>query len=88
MGTAAGSAGQLGPLSGVVGECERFPADFMLLLTEREWEDLKCQIGISKSGHGGRKRVQEPTAAAPHRLLALHDRDSRWFPMKAPGRDS
>ena len=27
----------------------------MLVLTEREWEDLKCQIGISRSGHGGRR---------------------------------
>ena len=26
---------------------ERFPADFMLQLTSEEWEDLKCQIGIS-----------------------------------------
>jgi hypothetical protein len=28
---------------------ERFPADFMLQLTPAEWEDLKCQIGISSS---------------------------------------
>lgn len=28
---------------------ERFPADFMLQLTTEEWEDLKCQIGISSS---------------------------------------
>ena len=28
---------------------ERFPADFMLQLTPDEWEDLKCQIGISSS---------------------------------------
>ncbi len=28
---------------------ERFPADFMLQLTQEEWEDLKCQIGISSS---------------------------------------
>jgi len=28
---------------------ERFPADFMLQLTPQEWEDLKCQIGISSS---------------------------------------
>ena len=26
---------------------ERFPADFMLQLTPQEWEDLRCQIGIS-----------------------------------------
>jgi ORF6N domain len=28
---------------------ERFPDDFMLRLTSEEWEDLKCQIGISSS---------------------------------------
>ncbi len=28
---------------------ERFPVDFMLQLTPEEWEDLKCQIGISSS---------------------------------------
>ncbi len=28
---------------------ERFPADFMLQLTTEEWEDLKCQVGISSS---------------------------------------
>lgn len=28
---------------------ERFPSDFMLQLTLEEWEDLKCQIGISSS---------------------------------------
>jgi ORF6N domain len=33
----------------------RFPADFMLLLTDREWEDLKCQVGISRTDHGGRR---------------------------------
>ena len=33
---------------------ERFPADFMLQLTPEEWEDLKCQIGISSS-YGGRR---------------------------------
>ena len=26
---------------------ERFPGDFMLQLTSEEWEDLRCQIGIS-----------------------------------------
>lgn len=40
----------------------RFPADFMLQLTPKEWEDLKCQIGISSSpaaasAHGGRRAI-------------------------------
>ena len=34
----------------------RFPADFMFELTADEAEILKCQSGISRSGHGGRRR--------------------------------
>jgi len=34
----------------------RFPADFMFELTTEEVEILKCQIGISSSAHGGRRR--------------------------------
>jgi ORF6N domain len=34
----------------------RFPDDFMFQLTPKEVEILKCQIGISSSGHGGRRR--------------------------------
>lgn len=34
----------------------RFPADFMFELTPDEAQILKCQIGISSSGHGGRRR--------------------------------
>ena len=33
---------------------DRFPADFMFQLSAEEWENLKCQIGIS-SAHGGRR---------------------------------
>lgn len=34
----------------------RFPDDFMFQLTPAELDNLKCQIGISSSGHGGRRR--------------------------------
>jgi hypothetical protein len=34
----------------------RFPPDFMFQLTANEAEILKCQSGISSSGHGGRRR--------------------------------
>lgn len=34
---------------------ERFPGDFMFQLTDDEWEVLRSQIGISKSGSGGRR---------------------------------
>jgi hypothetical protein len=34
---------------------ERFPADFAFQLTPEEFENLKCQIGISSSGWGGRR---------------------------------
>ena len=33
----------------------RFPEDFAFQLTKQEWENLKCQIGISSSGWGGRR---------------------------------
>jgi flagellar capping protein FliD len=44
---------------------ERFPSDFMLQLTPPEWENLKCQIGISSASagsisanaHGGRRAI-------------------------------
>jgi hypothetical protein len=33
----------------------RFPADFMFQLTQEETVSLRCQIGISKDGKGGRR---------------------------------
>jgi len=33
----------------------RFPADFMFQLTSAEMENLRCQIGTSRTGHGGRR---------------------------------
>ena len=35
---------------------ERFPNDFVFQLVPQEVANLKCQIGISSSGHGGRRR--------------------------------
>jgi hypothetical protein len=35
---------------------ERFPDDFMFQLAPQEVAILKCQFGISSSGHGGRRR--------------------------------
>jgi hypothetical protein len=34
---------------------ERFPEDFMFQLSEQEVSTLRCQIGISKLGRGGRR---------------------------------
>lgn len=34
---------------------ERFPSDFMFQLTEEDWARLRCQIGISNEGRGGRR---------------------------------
>lgn len=34
---------------------ERFPPDFMFQLSDEEWAALKCQIGISNEGRGGRR---------------------------------
>ncbi len=36
---------------------ERFPPDFMFQLTEEEWSTLKCQLGISNEGRGGRRTL-------------------------------
>ena len=36
---------------------ERFPDDFMLTLTQEEFESLRCQIGISKKGRGGTRHA-------------------------------
>ena len=42
----------------------RFPCDSMFTLTTREWENLRCQIGISNSGrvHGRGGRRGLPSA--------------------------
>ena len=34
---------------------QRFPSDFMFQLTENEGDTLRCQIGTSKKGRGGRR---------------------------------
>ena len=34
---------------------DRFPADFMFQLTDEEDDNLRCQFGTSRSGHGGRR---------------------------------
>lgn len=35
----------------------RFPEDFMFTLTAEEFKSLICQIGISKKGRGGRRKL-------------------------------
>ncbi len=34
---------------------DRFPADFMFQFAAEDLENLRCQIGISSSSHGGRR---------------------------------
>lgn len=36
---------------------DRFPKDFAFNLNKKEWEDLKSQIVISSSSHGGRRKL-------------------------------
>jgi len=36
---------------------DRFPDDFIFQLSMEEWDILKCQSGISKSNHGGRRNL-------------------------------
>jgi ORF6N domain-containing protein len=39
---------------------QRFPPDFMFHLTTEESDSLRCQIGISKKGRGGRRFLTFP----------------------------
>jgi hypothetical protein len=47
----------------------RFPSDFMFQLTVEEAESLRCQIGISNEGRGGRRYL--PYAFTEHGALML-----------------
>ncbi|MEI9865329.1 MAG: ORF6N domain-containing protein [Limisphaerales bacterium] len=47
----------------------RFPTDFMFQLTPEEAESLRCQIGISNEGRGGRRYL--PYAFTEHGALML-----------------
>ena len=63
----------------------RFPDDFMFQLTPEEMDNLKCQIGISSSRHGGRrfsrKRRDMPVTthgmSSAESLAATEDRTER-----------
>lgn len=46
---------------------EKFPVDFMFRLTAEEFANLKSQIVISSSGHGGRRKL--PIAFTEHGAL-------------------
>jgi len=61
---------------------DRFPKDFVLQLTEDEWQNLKYQIGTSSSGHGvkpirgfggsgapKRAKADQPSTISPPRSL-------------------
>ena len=48
---------------------ERFPDFFMFQLTEKEYDSLRCQIGISKEGKGGRRFL--PFVFTEHGVLML-----------------
>src|SRR5204862_1184579 len=45
----------------------RFPQDFMFQLTREEFDSLKSQIAMSKTGHGGRRTL--PYAFTEHGAL-------------------
>jgi hypothetical protein len=47
----------------------RFPPDFMFQLTAQEADSLRCQIGTSKTGRGGRRYL--PYAFTEHGALML-----------------
>ena len=48
---------------------DRFPADFMFQLTNAEAEGLRCQIGSSSFGYGGRRYL--PYAFTEHGVAML-----------------
>ena len=48
---------------------DRFPIDFMFQLTKDEWESLKSQIVIAKTGRGGSRSL--PYAFTEHGVLML-----------------
>ena len=51
---------------------ERFPADFMLQLSLDEWEDLKCQVGISSSPASAAKTQKPGTIRSQIAATSLH----------------
>ena len=51
---------------------ERFPADFMLQLSLDEWEDLKCQVGISSSPATAAKTKKPGTIRSQIVTTSLH----------------
>ena len=51
---------------------ERFPADFMLQLSLDEWEDLKCQVGISSSPASAAKTQKPGTIRSQIVTTSLH----------------
>ena len=60
---------------------KRFPSDFMFQLTEEEWESLKSQIVIAKTGRGGSRTL--PYAFTEHGatgdFVLLHrGQDASW----------
>jgi hypothetical protein len=48
---------------------ERFPEFFMFQLTENEYDSLRCQIGTSNEGKGGRRYL--PYVFTEHGVLML-----------------
>ena len=48
---------------------DRFPSDFMFQLSDQEVDALRCQIGTSKPGRGGRR--YNPWAFTEHGILML-----------------
>jgi hypothetical protein len=63
---------------------DRFPEDFMFQLTDNEVESLRCQIGISNVGRGGRRYLpyaftEQGVAMLSSRLLATNEALARKF---------
>ena len=55
---------------------KRFPPDFMFMLVNEEVTNLKCQIGISSSGWGGRGGGRGRLGIKPRQEYGAQTRDA------------
>ena len=54
----------------------RFPEDFVFYMTNEEWKILKCQIGTSKKGSGGKQKLP--------RVFTEHGAYATAFTLRSP----
>jgi hypothetical protein len=60
---------------------KRFPEDFAFRLTKEEWDRLIFQIGISKKGRGGRRKL--PTVFTEHGVAMAELAELKSYVLKS-----